>query len=165
MIWVFLFLAQSAAAQNAAPTQIQRGEELFYESPAGCGTCHALKGRGTAIGPDLKGVSRLSPAGLAMAIRSTATQYVQTMKVKSAGTFPAMPPGPDGSTVKVFDLSKMPPELHEVDRSEISMSPNNAWKHPPSARKYTDQQVADLIAYVRYAGSGNKTPVDPEDVK
>ena len=150
MIWVFLFLAQSAAAQNAAPTQIQRGEELFYESPAGCGTCHALKGRGTAIGPDLKGVSRLSPAGLAMAIRSTATQYVQTMKVKSAGTFPAMPPGPDGST---------------VNRSEISMSPNNAWKHPPSARKYTDQQVADLIAYVRYAGSGNKTPVDPEDVK
>jgi mono/diheme cytochrome c family protein len=165
MFWVFLFLAQSAAAQSAVPSQIQRGEALFFDSPAACGTCHALKGRGTAIGPDLKGVARLSPAGLAMAIRSTVTQYVQTMKVKSAGTFPAMPPGGDEKTVKVFDLSKMPPEVHEVDRSEISMSPNNAWKHPPSLRKYSDEQIADVIAYVRYAGAGNKTPVDPADVK
>jgi len=165
MFWVVLFLAQSAAAQSAAPTQIQRGETLFFESPAACGTCHSLKGRGTAIGPDLKGVARLSPAGIAMAIRSTVTQYVQTMKVKSAGTFPAMPPGADGTTVKIYDLSKMPPELHEVDRTEISMSPNNAWRHPPSLRKYSDEQIADVIAYVRYAGAGSKTPVDPADVK
>jgi mono/diheme cytochrome c family protein len=165
MFWVFLFLAQSAAAQSAAPTQIERGEALFYESPAGCGTCHALKGKGTAIGPDLKGVARLSPAGLSMAIRSTVTQYVQSVKVKSAGTFPAMPPAGDQTPVKIYDLSKMPPEVHEVPRADISMSPNNAWKHPPSARKYTDEQMADLIAYVRYAGAGNKAPVDPADVK
>jgi mono/diheme cytochrome c family protein len=160
MFWVFLFLAQSAV-----PTQIDRGEALFYESPAGCGTCHALKSRGTAIGPDLKGVARLSPAGLSMAIRSTVTQYVRTVKLKSAGSFPAMPPGGDQTTVKIYDLSKMPPELHEVDRAEISMSPNNTWKHPPNARKYTDEQIADVIAYVRYAGAGSKTPVDPADVK
>jgi mono/diheme cytochrome c family protein len=165
MFWVLVFLAQSAAAQSAVSPQIQRGETLFFESAAGCGNCHSLKGRGTAIGPDLKGVARLSPAGLAMAIRSTATQYVQTMKVKSAGSFPAMPPGPDAKMVKVYDLSKMPPEVHEVDRGEISMSPNNAWKHPPSAAKYSDEQIADLIAYVRYAGAGNRTPVDPADVK
>jgi mono/diheme cytochrome c family protein len=165
MFWVFLFLAQSAAAQSAVPSQIQRGEALFFSSPPACGTCHSLKGRGTAIGPDLKGVARLSPAGLAMAIRSTATQYVQTMKVKSAGTFPGMPPGGDEKTVTIYDLSKMPPEVHEVDRADISMSPNNAWKHPPSHGTYTDAQVADLIAYVRYAGAGSKTPVDPADVK
>jgi hypothetical protein len=62
MIWVFLFVAQSAAAQSGVPTQIERGEALFFASPAGCGNWHSLKGRGTAIGPDLKGVARLSPA-------------------------------------------------------------------------------------------------------
>jgi mono/diheme cytochrome c family protein len=160
MFWVFLFLAQSAA-----PTQIERGEALFYESPVACGTCHSLKGRGTAVGPDLKGVARLSPAGLAMAIRSTVTQYVQIVKVKSVGSFPAMPPGPDGQTVKLYDLSKMPPELHEAARSDVSVSPNNNWKHPPSQRKYTDEQLADLIAYIRYAGAGTRSPVDPADVK
>ena len=160
MIWVVLLLAQSAV-----PSQIERGEALFFESPGGCGTCHSMKGRGTAIGPDLKGVARLSPAGLAMAIRSTVTQYVQNVKTKSSGTFPAMPPGPDGQTVDLYDLSKMPPELHKVSRTEISLSPNNAWKHPPSVTKYTDQQIADLIAYVRFAGAGNKSLVDPADVK
>ena len=74
MFWVCLFLAQGAAAQSAVPTQIERGEALFFGSPPACGTCHSLKGRGTAIGPDLKGVARLSPAGIAMAIRSTVTR-------------------------------------------------------------------------------------------
>ena len=45
------------------------------------------------------------------------------------------------------------------------MTPNSEWKHPPSTRKYTNEQMADIIAYVRYAGAGTKTPVDPGDVK
>jgi hypothetical protein len=100
-----------------------------------------------------------------MAIRSTVTQYVQTLKVKSAGSFPGMPPGAEGQTVKVYDLSKMPPLGHEVDRGDISMSPNSGWKHPPSLRKYSNEQIADLIAYVRYAGAGTRSPVDPDEVK
>jgi hypothetical protein len=60
----------------------------------------------------------------------------------------------------------MPPEAHDVQRADIgSMAANNTWKHPPSTRKYTDQQMADIIAYVRYAGAGTRTPVDPDDVK
>jgi mono/diheme cytochrome c family protein len=166
MTWlVFVLLAQAAQNPGAAPTQIERGEALFFDSATGCGTCHAMKGKGTAIGPDLKGVARLSPAGLAMAIRSTVTQYVQTVKTKTAGSFPAMPPGPEGTSVKVFDLSKMPPVPHDVARAEISTTPNAGWKHPPSTHGYTDQQIADLIAYVRYAGAGNKSAVDPDDVK
>ena len=86
MFWILLFLAQGAASN-----QLDRGEALFNDTTNGCVTCHALKGKGTAVGPDLKGVSRLSPKGIAMAIRSTATMYVQTAKVKSGGTFPAMP--------------------------------------------------------------------------
>ncbi len=161
MHWlIFLLLAQ---AQTGAPTQIDRGEALFFQSPDGCGTCHALKGKGTAIGPDLKGVARLSPAGLSMAIRSTVTQYVQTVKTKD-GSFPAMPPG-KGESVKVYDLSKTPPEPHDVAPADVSTSPNSGWKHPPSAKKYTDEQLADIIAYVRYAGAGTKAAVDPEDVK
>ena len=120
MFLVFLFLAQSAAAQSAVPAQIQRGEALFFEPAAGCGNCHALKGRGTAIGPDLKGVARLSPRpGSPWRSRSTATQYVQIMKVKSAGTFPAMPPGADEKTVEALrSLEDAAARLHEVDRAE-----------------------------------------------
>ena len=159
MIWLALFLAQAAA-----PTQIDRGEALFQDAARGCATCHALKGKGTPVGPDLKGVSRLSPRGISMAIRSTATQYVQVVKLKSGESFPAMPPNEQAA--QVYDLSKMPPEPHTAGKADVaSMSPNSAWKHPPSTRKYTPEELADLIAYVRFAGANNRQPVSPSEVQ
>ena len=161
MYWAILLLLQAAV-----PSQTDRGEALFFESPGGCGACHALKGKGTAIGPDLSGIARVSPGGMAMAIRSTVTQYVQVVKLKSGGSFPTMPPSGTAQTVKLYDLSKTPPELHEVDKADIgSMSANSAWKHPPVVRKYTNEQMADLIAYIKYAATGSKKAVDPSDVQ
>ena len=160
MIWLALLLAQSAV-----PTQIDRGEALFSDAARGCGSCHSLKGKGTAVGPDLKEVSRLSPRGIATAIRSTATQYVQVVKLKSGQSFPSMPLK-EGASEGVYDLSKMPPELHKVTQAEIaSTSPNSAWKHPPSGRTYTPEELADLIAYIRFAGANNRQPVSPDDVR
>src|SRR5262245_61488011 len=52
MIWLVLLLAQSAV-----PTQIERGETIFVDPARGCAGCHALKGKGTAVGPDLKDVA------------------------------------------------------------------------------------------------------------
>jgi len=165
MFWVLLFLAQTASAQSALPAQIARGETLFFDT-AGCGTCHALKGKGTAVGPDLKGIGHVSPGGIATAVRSTVTQYVQVVKVKSVGSFPAMPPAAGDQPVTIYDLSKMPPEPHNVERSDLgSSSPNNGWKHPPSVKKLTDQQMADVIAYIRYAATGSKAAVDPSDIQ
>jgi len=169
VIWVALLMAQSAAAQSqsGAQAQITRGEALFFETDQGCGTCHALRGKGTAIGPDLKGIARLSPAGIAMAVRSSVTQYVQLVTLKSGESFPTFPPPAGDQPVKLYDLSKTPPAPHDVQRADIgSMGPNPAWKHPPaSTKKYTDEQMADIIAYVRYAGAGTRAPVDPADVK
>src|ERR1039457_7387736 len=53
MFWIVLFLAQAAV-----PSQIERGEALFFDAQQGCGSCHALKGKGTAVGPDLTGLGR-----------------------------------------------------------------------------------------------------------
>jgi mono/diheme cytochrome c family protein len=160
MFWVILLMAQAAA-----PTQIDRGEALFFESPGGCGACHAMKGKGTAIGPDLKAIAVVSPSGMATAIRSTVTQYVQTVKLKSGASFPTMPPAGQDAKVKLYDLSTTPPEVHEVDKAEISLSANTGWKHPPGVRKYTAEQMADLIAYIKYAATGSRRAVDPAEVQ
>jgi mono/diheme cytochrome c family protein len=160
MIWAITLLF----AQAAVPTQIDRGEALFADSARGCASCHALKGKGTAVGPDLKDISRLSPKAIAMAIRSTVTQYVQVIKLKSGESFPSMPLKEGASTV--YDLSKLPPEAHPAQQSEIaSTQPNNQWKHPPTARKYTPGEMADIVAYVRFAGANNRQPVEPDDVQ
>ena len=156
MFWFVLLLAQSAV-----PTQIERGEALFMDSARGCAGCHALKGKGTAVGPDLKDIAHLTPPGIAMAIRSTVTQYVQVIKLKSGRSFPGMPPKADTT----YDLSKRPPEAINATAAEIaSITPNNGWKHPPSAAKFTNEELADLIAYIRFAGANNRQPVAPTDI-
>ena len=161
MFWILLMLLQTA------PTpQIGRGEALFFEDVKGCGTCHALKGRGTAVGPDLKGIGRLTPQAIAMAARSTAVQYVQNVKLKSGGSFPAMPGAKDEKIVQLWDLSKTPPELRKVEASDVdSMTGTDKWKHPVVAAKYTDAQMADIVGYIRYAAAGNRKEVDPSEVR
>ena len=160
MIWVVLLWAQTAAQQ-----QVQRGEALFHEASRGCMACHALKGRGTVVGPDLSVIGRLSPAAIATAIRSSATQYVQQVKLKSGESFPGMPATQDEKVMQFYDVSKMPPELRKIDRADlVSSASQDQWKHPPSVAGYTDQQMADIIAYIRFAVTGAAKAVSPDDL-
>jgi hypothetical protein len=46
-----------------------------------------------------------------------------------------------------------------------SKSDNSIWKHPPSTGTYTNQQIADIVAYVRWAATGERKAVDPSDVE
>jgi mono/diheme cytochrome c family protein len=160
MIWVVaLFLAQAAG-----PTQIERGEALFSDAAKGCASCHALKGKGTAVGPDLKDISRLSPKAIAMGVRSTVTQYVQQVKLKSGESFPAMPPK-DNAT-EIHDLSKTPPAAIKATKADVAgLSANPGWKHPPATTKLSDQEMADVVAYIRFAGANNRQAVSPDDIK
>jgi mono/diheme cytochrome c family protein len=160
MIWaLYLFLAQAGV-----PTQLERGEALFNDGTRGCVSCHSLKGKGTAIGPDLKDISRVFPKGIAMAIRSTVTQYVQVVKLKSGESIIAMPPK-DNAT-EIYDLSKTPPAPIKATKADVASTAGNAnWKHPGGTRKYTDAEMADLVAYIRFAGANNRQAVSPDDIK
>ena len=152
--------------QSTLPPQIERGQALFTDSSRGCVSCHTLKGQGTAVGPDLKVASTLAPRAIVTMKRTTLTQYVQTVKLKNGSVFPAMPGAKDDKTISLYDLSKMPPEQRNVNQAEVqSMHNNETWKHPPLNRGYTPQEVADIISYVKYAGSGSRGKVDPDDVK
>ena len=154
-------------AAAAVPSQVERGEALFFDEQKGCATCHALKGKGTAVGPDLTVMGKLPPAAIAMAARSTVTQYVQVVKVKSSkDAFPAMTGAKDAGGVTLFDLSKMPPEKKVVAPGDIaSTAGNDKWKHPPAAAKIGAEQLADIVAYIRFAAMGTKKAVDPSEVQ
>jgi len=161
-----MLIAAFLLMQSALPPQIQRGQALFTDASKGCVSCHALKGQGTAVGPDLKLASSLAPRAIVTMMRSTLTQYVQTVKLKKGDAFPAMPGAKDDKSMVLYDLSKMPPEQRNVQQADIdSMRNNETWKHPPLTRGYTPEEVADIIAYVKYAGSGDRRKVDPDDVK
>jgi mono/diheme cytochrome c family protein len=163
MIWLsLLWFFQAAAAPNP---QIDRGQTLFF-ADTGCGTCHTLKGRGKAIGPDLRILGRVGVRALVEGIRASRTQYVETVTLKAGDSFPGMKVSEDAATLQYYDLSKTPPELRKFAPADVkSRTDNAAWKHPPSVGSYTNQQIADIVAFIRWAAAGDKKPVDPSDVE
>jgi mono/diheme cytochrome c family protein len=167
---VTLFAFSVAAQEKEAcsgPAQPKRGCELFFKAPTGepCGSCHLMGGRGTAVGPDLKAIARLSPAGLVTAIRSTRTQYAVNVKTKTGESFPAMKVKEDTNTAEIYDLSKTPPELRKLDRADIdSITDNMTWKHPPASQEYTSEQLADIIAYIKWIGYRSTSEIKPSDI-
>jgi mono/diheme cytochrome c family protein len=163
MIWLSVLFFLQAAAPNP---QIERGQTLFY-ADTGCGTCHALKGRGTAVGPDLKVLGKVGVRALVTAIRASRTEYVETVKLKTGDPFPGMKAASaDAAVLAYYDLSKTPPELRKFAAADVqSKTDNSSWKHPPSVGGYTNQQIADIVAYIRWATAGDRKAVDPSDVE
>ena len=102
-----------------------------------------------------------------MAIRATRTQYVQWVKLKNGKEFPGMP-GAKGedTTVQYYDLSATPPALKKLEKSDIASAGDNAtWKHPPESAGYTAQQLADVIAYIKWASYGDTKGVNAADTE
>jgi putative heme-binding domain-containing protein len=163
MIWlsVLLFLQASAADK-----QIERGQTLFL-AEKGCGTCHALKGKGTAVGPDLRGLGKVGVRALVTAIRASRTEYVETIKLKGGDAFPGMKvASADATELQYYDLSKTPPELKKFAPADVQSKTDNAsWKHPPAVGGYTNEQIADIVAYIRWAATGSRKTVEASEVE
>ena len=173
-ICVFLLSAYSvtaagplAAPEGKPPAQAARGQAAFFDESvaAHCGGCHSLAQKGTAVGPDLTRLAHLNARAIVMAIRATRTQYVQWVKLKNGKEFPGMPGAKDEGTT-YYDLSATPPVLKKLEKSDIaSVGDNASWKHPPESAGYTAQQLADVIAYIKWASYGDTKSVSPADTE
>ena len=160
-----LLLAQTKTPPMTA--QVQRGKDLFVNSTKGkpCGTCHEVGGVGTAIGPDLRKLaSVVGPRGMVSTIQMSMTAYVQEYKIKDVGSFPGIQK--EGSSgAQIWDLSKHPPELHDVKPGDISsQKQNEKWKHPPASAGYSNQELADLIAWLKYAATGSVKEIKADEI-
>jgi mono/diheme cytochrome c family protein len=157
------------AGESNPPAQAARGQAMFFTENVvtHCGSCHSLAGKGTAVGPDLTRLARLSPSAIVMAIRATLTEHVQVVKLKSGGSeFPAMPAATDTSKLQYYDLSSQPPALRRFNSEDIAYIHNNEkWKHPPASAGYTAQQLADVIAYIKWVSYGDTKGVSPDDIE
>ena len=156
------------AAAAAATAQIDRGRDLFAKSPKGtpCATCHMLGGVGTAVGPDLRAfVGAVGPRAIVQSIEMSMTAYVQQVKT-AGGTFPGFVQKKDGDETDVWDLSQTPPVLKKLTSKDIvSMDNNQTWKHPPTEAGYTSQELADIIAFLKFSATGVRKEVKASDVE
>ena len=164
-----LGLATAVAQEAAAPSaQIERGKDLFTGSKKGvaCKTCHSLAGIGTAIGPDLTNMaSNGSVHSIVMTMHMTMTEHVYRVKTAVSG-FPGILKDKVGEKVEYYDLSHIPPVLRTLDsRQIVSLERDETWHHPPAMANYTSQELADVIAYLKFVTTGAQKEIAAADVE
>jgi len=173
-IWLLMAMpvaiasGQAPASGAKPPEQAARGQAIFFDESvvAHCGSCHSLEGNGTAVGPDISRLAKLSPRGIVTAIRATITEYVQTVKLTAGSEFPGMPAAKVTGSLQFYDLSSKPPVLRKFAPNEVASTlVNSKWKHPPSSADFTSQQLADVIAYIKWASYGDVKGVKTADIE
>ena len=163
-----LSLPAVRAQDNAAPTpQIERGRELFTHAKKGvaCKTCHSLAGVGTAIGPDLTNMaSNGSVHSIVMTMHMTMTEHVYRIRTATS-SFPGILHLKSGDKMEYYDLSVIPPVLRTLYANQIvSAERDETWKHPPAKANYTPQELADVIAFLKYATTGSQKEIVAADI-
>ena len=169
LVCALLMGSWGVMAADGPTAQIDRGRDLFLHSSKGlaCATCHSLEGKGTAVGPDLRRLaSVVGPRGLLMTIQMSMTAYVQQIELKNGRSFPGIQKEKDGDMLTIFDLSQTPAVERKVKSGDVaSMKPNTKWMHPPASANYSDPELADLIAYLKFVGTGVVKDVAPSELR
>jgi len=133
--------------------QAARGRALFSDPVReNCAVCHAVAGRGIAIGPDLTA----APASeLLSRIHSKESRHVLTASLQSGERFAALLVSQTGDEVRLYDLTSTPPVLRTFARSQVvSLVQNPAWRHDDVSKNYSGAQLEDIVAYLRWAATG-----------
>jgi len=139
------------------------GRDLFYDlaSQRSCHGCHAIKGVGGKVGPDLGASAAKSGAELLSAILkprsvSDAKYATVTIVLTSGDKITGVKKEEGADIIRVYDTTVMPAVLRTVMKSEIltteisqeSVMPRNY------GSVYTERQLVDIIAFIK-SGAGN----------
>ena len=150
------------------PPQAARGKAIFFDASkkTQCATCHQLGAEGTPVGPDLTKIARVAPKAFEISMLSTRTVYAKEVETKVKQTFAAMIAAENDKEVTLYNLNQLPPEKMVVPRDSIyAIRDNGTWKHPPESTGYSKEQIADVIAFIRFVATGDTKGVDPAVLK
>lgn len=136
----------AAAAPSSAPVQRNLpGKDLFFDPVRGtrCGTCHALEGMGTSVGPNLGAIANISSS----AITGVKAQHVQTAAA-AGDRFPALVLEKKGDWIRLYDLTTTPPVLRTLPARDVTLSASD-WRHSAAITSYTPQELDNITEYLR----------------
>jgi len=133
------------------PAGAARGHELFFD-PAreNCGVCHAIGGRGIAIGPDLAGKPQITLSDIDV----TRSRHVLTAKLKAGEEFPALAGERSEGQLRLYDLTLAPPVLRTFASAEVTaLVPTPSWRHSDFVKDYSRAELEAIVVYLRWSAA------------
>jgi len=173
------YVVQLQSPDGPAPPGLRgdpvAGESVFFArgSARSCSVCHAVKGRGGSVGPDLMAkLAGQSPKQIFQKIivvphRSADPAY-RTMRLttRTGSILTGIKSGETADAVFFYDTSSLPPMLRTIPKADIAASAqHNASVMPDDyASRLTLQQLLDVVAFLKQAGGDRTTTVTLADV-
>jgi putative heme-binding domain-containing protein len=150
------------------------GESIFYARGArSCYVCHAVGGRGGAVGPELTAaVAALSPRDIFQRIivvphRASDPAYATMRLTTKVGLILiGITAGETDETVYFYDTSSLPPILRTIPKADIlDVEPQTSSVLPSDyASRLTLQQLLDLVSFLKSSAGGPPVSVTLPDV-
>lgn len=141
----------TASAKNAAaamPADAAKGKALFFDALRGvnrCGTCHAMEGMGTAVGPNLATGSHTVEA-----IRNGKPASIRQASI-GAERMPALVVEQTTDSVRFYDLGGMPPVLRTAAKGTVTFQGGSGWRHAEAIKGYSAADLEAIATYLNWA--------------
>lgn len=150
----FIHALTGPASENAVPGDPAAGERVYWGSKAGCSNCHAIRGRGNRMGPDLSNIGGSRPLAL---IReaiidpskklSLAGKEAVTVTMKSGEIIKGIARNRSNYSLQVVDPSG---NLHLISMAGVKQLTILDRSPMPSdfAKRLSGQELRDVLAYL-----------------
>ncbi|MGI8992417.1 MAG: c-type cytochrome [Bryobacteraceae bacterium] len=150
----FIHALTGPASDNPVPGDPSAGEKVFWSGTAGCSNCHAIRGRGTRMAPDLSNIGGSQP--LAVIKESIlepskdltyAGKEAVTVIMKNGETIKGVARNRSNYSLQVVDRKG---DLHLISMTDVkeltvldhSLMPSDYGKRLPP------DELRDLLAYL-----------------
>ena len=150
-----------------------RGRELFFDvtDDMNCAVCHRIDGKGAKIGFDLDRIAENTPRRIFRDIvlpnqRVEEAGRLFSLVLKDGEEARVLTVGESPTRLRVFDVSSFPPVTRSVRKEEIRfMTATERSAMPDSyARRYTLQQLLDLVTFIKSVGNSPESSVTLGDI-
>jgi putative heme-binding domain-containing protein len=142
----------SGRAPQAAAGDPRRGKELFW-GKGGCGSCHAVNGKGGRSGPDLSRAGRQRSAEFLRTsivdpnLDITPGYQTITVVTRDGSTVTGIERGFDNFTAQIMDSSG---RFYSFDKTELTSIRRDSRSPMPESygRTLTSSEIDDLVSYL-----------------
>lgn len=150
----FVLALTGPAVENKIPGDPEAGSKIFWGSKAQCSNCHAIRGRGGRIGPDLTNIGGTNPlAVIREGILNPSKKLTLngqegvTVTLKNGETIKGVARNRSNYSLQVIDMSGNLHLINMLDVQKLALM-DHSLMPADYAKRLSSEEVRDLLAYL-----------------